>query len=41
MVMSLILIPSKLVEIPKNADLWRNFLYATLLKSHFYKGDLL
>ena len=41
MVMNLILIPSKQVDIPKNADLWRNFYYATLLNSHFYMGDLL
>ena len=33
MVMNLTLIPSKLVDIPKNADLWRNFYYATLLNS--------
>ena len=32
MVMTLILILSKLVDIPKTADLWRNFYYATLLK---------
>ena len=41
MFMTLILIPSKLVDIPKNADLWSNFCYETLLKSHFCKGDLL
>ena len=41
MVMNLILIPSKLVDIPKNADLWRKFYYATLLSSHFFMGDLL
>ena len=29
MVMNLILIPSKLVNIPKNADLWAKFYYAT------------
>ena len=40
MVMNLILIPSKLVDIPKNADLWRNFYYATLLNSHVCMGDL-
>ena len=41
MFMTLILIPSKLVDIPKNADLWSNFCYETLLKSHFRMGDLL
>ena len=40
MVMNLILIPSKLVDIPKNVDLRRNFYYATLLNSHFCMGDL-
>ena len=34
MVMTLILISSKLVDIAKNADLWRNFRNVTLLKSH-------
>ena len=29
MVMNLILIPSKPVDIPKNADLWTKFYYAT------------
>ena len=33
MVMNLILIPSNLVDIPKNTDLWRNFYYAALLNS--------
>ena len=41
MVMKLILIPPKLVDIPKNADLWGNFYYATLLNSHFCMGDFL
>ena len=41
MVMTLILMASKLVDIPKNADLWKNFCYETLLKSHFRMGDLL
>ena len=41
MVMNLILIPYKLVGIPKNADLWRKFYYAALLNSHFSMGDLL
>ena len=40
MVMNLILIPSKLVDIPKNADLMKNFFYAALLKPHFCMGDL-
>ena len=40
MVMNLILIPSKLVGIPKNADLLRNFYDAALLNSHFHMGDL-
>ena len=38
--MTLILISSKLVDIPKNADLSRNFCYAALLKPHFYMRDL-
>ena len=29
--MALILIPSKLVDIPKNADLWKHFCYETLV----------
>ena len=33
--MTLILIPTKLVDISKNTDLSRNFCYLTLLKSHF------
>ena len=37
--MALILMPFKLVDTPKNADLWTNFCYATLLKSHFCMGD--
>ena len=37
----LILIPPKVVDIPKNADIWTNFYYATLLNSHFCMGDLL
>ena len=37
----LILVPSKPVDIPKNADLWRKFYYATLLNSYFCMGDLL
>ena len=41
MVMTLILIPSKLADIPKNANLWKNFCYAALLKSKFCMGDLL
>ena len=41
MIMTLILVPSKLVYISKNADLWSNFCYETLLKSHFRMGDLL
>ena len=41
MVMNLILIPSKLVDFPQNADLGRNFYYASLLNSHFCMGDLL
>ena len=41
MVVNLILIPSKVVGIPKNVDLWRNFYYATLLNSHFCMDDLL
>ena len=40
MIMTLILISPKLVDIAKNADFWRNFYYAILLKSHFYIGDL-
>ena len=40
MVMILFLISSKLVDISKNADFWRNFCYATLLKSHLCMGDL-
>ena len=39
MVVNLILILSKLVNITKNADLWRNFYYATLLDSYFSMGD--
>ena len=41
MVINLILMPSKLVNISKNAGLWRNFYYVTLLNSHFCMGDLL
>ena len=41
MVINLILIPSKLVDLPKNADLWRNFYYATLLNSHFFSEQQL
>ena len=37
--MNLILIPSKLVDIPKNVDLWRNFYCATLLNSRFCMGE--
>ena len=37
--MTLVLIPLKLVDIPKTADLWRNFCYATLLKSRFCMGE--
>ena len=40
MSMTLILIPSKLVHISKNADLWKNICHATLLKSHFGIGNL-
>ena len=40
MIMTLILIPSKLVHIPKNADLWKNICHATLLKSHLCIGNL-
>ena len=40
MVMNLILMPSKLVDIPKNADLWRNFYHAALLNSRFCMSDL-
>ena len=41
MVINLILIPSKLVDIPKNADLWRILYYASLLNSHLCMGDFL
>ena len=41
MVMTLILIPSKLEDIPKNGDLWTTFCYATLLKLHFFTSDLM
>ena len=37
MVINLILIPSKLFDIPKNADLWRSVYYATLLNSHLLR----
>ena len=40
-VINSILIPFKLFHSPKNADIWRNFYYATLLDSHFCTGDLL
>ena len=40
MVINLILIPSKLIDFPKKADLWRNFYYATLLNSHFCMSKL-
>ena len=40
MIMTLILISSKLVHIPKNADLWKNICHATLSKSHFCIGNL-
>ena len=41
MVMTLILIQSKLVDIPKNADLWMYFWFAALLKSHLCMSNLL
>ena len=41
MVMTLILILSKLVDISKYTALWRNLCHATLLKSHFCMGDFL
>ena len=37
----LICSPLKLIDIPKNADLWRNFCFAALSKSHFCIGGLL
>ena len=40
MIMTLILISSKLVHIPKIVDLWKNICHATLLKSHFCIGNL-
>ena len=39
MIMTLILVPSKLVDISKKADLWSNMCYKTLLKSQFWMGD--
>ena len=40
MVMILILISSKLVDIPKNEDLSRDFCYETLLETHLCMSDL-
>ena len=40
-VMTLILKPSKLVDIPQKAYSWQNFCFAALLKIHFCVGNLL
>ena len=40
MVVTSISVPSKLVDIPQDVDLSKNFCYATLLKSHFCMDDL-